>query len=317
MFSNFRLPTACLSVALICVFASNGALAKKPVPPPPPDPINFHYEFVNIHDGELAEWSFPQGMNDGGFVVGNYGAFELGERPFVWPDPRSPATISMVDLNDLFDPLLHPNLVLTNAVDINDLDQVVGIARDTTTNVLGVYILTLPDAGDAFGTLNLLPDPGFRYMRVAALNDSGDVAGSHWPEGDLQSAFLYTVEDGFVNLGSLEGKPIRTYAMTNRDAADAIDVTGNTQPGQYANRAWRFTGYAGNLLDGNGDLVGGLVNLNTDYYKAKRDTWVTVGPRTSMMPGSSRAKQPSPPTTSAQRCMMGSPGNRWGISWVT
>ena len=103
----------------------------------------------------------------------------------------------MVNLGTLGD--LFPGFAFSDARDINDLGQVVGL-----TSVPGESHAFLWTAGGGMVDLGTLP--GDSQSAASAINEAGQVVGRSEPASGASSrAFLWTTGGGMVDLGTLGG----------------------------------------------------------------------------------------------------------------
>jgi probable HAF family extracellular repeat protein len=319
---------------------------------PPELGIQFEFQYLGALPG--GEWSFATAINDDGVVVGRSGTDNL-PRGFVW-FPETGAMHAFDDLavppgDDVWWHIVH-------ATGINDHGQIVGVARlrNVSDNAsltgpgqLGLR-LTPNDEGryDVDVLDGFLEDGGFNvrgiYVSSLRINADGDVTGYHYGEG--WRAFVWTEEDGFVDLGQFDGQSsTRPRAIRDRiavtDVTDVIEIVGGE--GDYGASgvpvAWRATYvpgsaaleatdvefenlgylYSDNRTDGESRAVGinnfgEIVGLTTTGRKERRAArftdaggWENLG---TLAPEKSRG-----PTTSWATAL-NNPGFIVGMSYI-
>ena len=206
-------------IALIALLAAgllSGSLAwakkppKPPKPPPEPPPVDLpDITYVEIPLGSLGGvTSVGLGMNDSGDAVG-ISATATGDRhAFLWT-----TSTGMVDLNDLIDPT--SGWILKYAWDINNNGQVVG--DGFLSGEPRAFRFTPPGTVDGLGTFG-------GSTHAYAVNDSGDVTGVSVDSTGTARAYLFTDDDGLIDLGGLD--PDQSYY--GRDLNSLGTVTGSS-----------------------------------------------------------------------------------------
>lgn len=197
--------------------------------------------------------SFATDINDRGQVVGSSGNGEVGERAFLWEKGY------MSDLGTL-------GGEQSRALGINTVGHVVGWAQNPENGHRAFFwnpgeMIELPtrwggqsaatdinDAGQVVGYGYLAPEDdrhallwngfgepqdlgtlGIGGSTAEAINQHGDVVGTVDVGGNYYHAFLWTEENGMIDLGSLEGGIV----SRGLDINDAGQVVGESTVGPY------------------------------------------------------------------------------------
>jgi uncharacterized membrane protein len=160
-----------------------------------PCPGQCQYEVAIIQAEECEPWGYPSttglDLNESGHVVGYYKYCVIGpDVPFLW----TPDT-GMIDLP------LPPDSYEARADDINNDDQVVGLMIHNDYGHRGFIY----DDGEYTVLPPVIPDSGWSYAMT--INDHAQVVGyrSITEEVNPYNAFVWSAEDGFTDLGVMEG----------------------------------------------------------------------------------------------------------------
>jgi probable HAF family extracellular repeat protein len=169
-----------------------------------------HYNIVDLDPGNQYETSCAYGVNDAGWVVGQ---FKNYSRAFVYTPSGG-----MTDLG-VFGGLWSSS----EARDVNNHGQVVGTLHDTVSGTMHPFIYT-PDGGmtDLSPVIGLSAD-------ARAINDAGQIVGMYLNPQGFYHAYLYTPGAGTLDLGSLAGPKGRSGA---RDINNSGVVSGSSRVGQ-------------------------------------------------------------------------------------
>ena len=153
------------------------------------------YEVTIIQAEECPPYGYPPttglSLNESGHVVGYYKYCVVGpDVPFLWTRETG-----MIDLP------LPPDSYEARAEDINNDDQVVGLMIH---NDYG-HRAFIYDDGEYTVLPPVIHDRGWSY--ATAINDHAQVVGyrSITEEVDPYNAFVWSAEEGFTDLGIMEG----------------------------------------------------------------------------------------------------------------
>ncbi len=141
--------------------------------------------------------------------------------------------------------------ILLTARDINSAGQIVGfgypLGRRNITNRRAAYRYTPPAAGESVGRVDDLWVPGLNFQEDAtAINNNGDVAGHFLSAAtNRYHAFLWTAEEGFVDLGRLAGQDTYVTAINDRSGT-SIQIAGYAKTSA-GDRAWRYDTATGTM----------------------------------------------------------------------
>jgi probable HAF family extracellular repeat protein len=160
-----------------------------------PCPGQCQYEVTIIQAEECEPYGYPPtiglGLNELGHVVGYYPFCVIGhDVPFLW----TPET-GMIDLP------LPPDSYEATAEDINDTGQIVGTMTIADVGLRGFFY----DNGEYTVLPPVIPDAG--WSTALAINNEGQVVGyrSIGEEINPYNAYIWSAEDGFTDLGVMEG----------------------------------------------------------------------------------------------------------------
>ncbi len=209
--------TQSLRLACLCLLLTTTAIAWPPgggggkpggEDPPAPEP-DFRYDFVPLGRLPGGDHCQTDALNNNGVVLGRSTTMINGKRvlrPVVW------TSAGIADLNEFVDP--DSGWLLTLAKDINDAGQIAAEAvlldENGSAVVWDCLRFTLPGPGETFGTMTFLNVPWQPGANITAtsINDAGDVGGWYYP-GSFRK-YVWTEEDGFVDLGDLALHPAST-----------------------------------------------------------------------------------------------------------
>jgi len=196
-----------------------------------PCPGQCQYEVTIIQAEECPPYGYPPttglGLNESGHVVGYYPFCVIGfDVPFLW----TPET-GMIDLP------LPPDSYEARAGDINDAGHITGSMTIADVGFRGfVY-----ENGQYTVLPPVIPDAG--WSGASAINNDGTVVGYRSITEDVNpyNAFVWSTEEGFTDLGVMEGP--YSSASDVSDAGAVVGWTGSASPGD------------GGFLWKNGDVV--------------------------------------------------------------
>ncbi len=175
-------------VALGVVSATLAAKGKGKPPKDDPPPIAFSIEF-------LPQNHIPYGMNDLRDVVG----YHSEKKGFL---RLADGTVLYGNDNDIVD--LPPNVTISTFKDVNNLGQIVGRGVYLEERTIFPCRIT-PGDGENPPVFEDLGSFGGSWGEATAINDSGEVAGTTRNVMEIGRAFIYTDQEGLINLGTLPG----------------------------------------------------------------------------------------------------------------
>lgn len=233
--------------AIVTAGACSDALAAKPQPPPPPSP-NFRFELQLL--GTLGgTWSTAMDINQLGDVAGFSPISSGRQHGFV----HFAGDSQMTDVNSLIDPSLHDptwqnGWEITAIGALNENGQMVGSARlyENGVRVRSSLVWLSPDPDTGFWGFQELAPSGTIISDVPIdMNAQGDVVFL----GENYESYIWTPEDGLVNLGRWNGLLTYVTALSDRDAENRIQVAGTIFTGPPYG-AWGSTYTVGTAVAG-------------------------------------------------------------------
>ena len=249
-----RWSSALLAVLVTATFAFNALVEGKGKPPkddPPPatDPL---YEYVDL--GNLGgDDVYTFAINNHNDVVGDSTTTDGVWHAYLCTTDANGDRLPMIDLND-FVPA-GSSLVLTRAIEINDYRrQIAGqgelnghlvgfrltppFGATMTIDVDGVAKYVVDGVETAPELLTLLP-PFAVEAEARDVNLDGIVVGPYRDSNGDVGTFVYTDDDGFVDLGAFALGA--TSGSTPEKINDLNEIVGTAWLGSAGSRAWKYT----------------------------------------------------------------------------
>lgn len=174
---------------------------------------------LNLHPAGAATSSM-RGTNNVGWFVGHF------TRPGDPIDRVHPFLTWGAGTELLLDSLLN-NPFSATAMDINDLDQVVGTRVATASSQPRAYMFDM--AANVFKAMDIAPLPGGIFNRAFAINESSQVVGqSDRASGRLHSVHAFLFKDANRNQLTDAGELVDLDTLgTSQSAALAINGNGS------------------------------------------------------------------------------------------
>ena len=164
--------------------------------------------------GLAGNSNYALDLNDSGDIVGVSG--EALKKAVLWPDKGAPVSLGTL-----------PGFIGSEAVSINNQNEIVGFATGTNTDLnLSRAVLWKPllQSIQELGTL-----PGGSESRARDINDSGQVVGTS-SSSQGSRAFIWTAAEGMLDLNTLFISPgvVVTDAVGINNTGDIV-VIGHMQ----------------------------------------------------------------------------------------